>query len=81
MITFPIIDLKEKNCEQRFLASLRDTGFAVLKNHPLDLDLVKSIYGHWKVFFRATKHIFTPTIRKNRTGISRSPMQSQLRGR
>ena len=53
MIKFPIIDLQEKDCEQKFLSSLRETGFAVLKNHPLDLDLVKSIYKHWKEFFRS----------------------------
>ena len=53
MIKFPVIDLQKKDCEQKFLSSLRETGFAVLKNHPLDLDLVESIYKHWKLFFRS----------------------------
>ena len=77
MITFPIIDLKEKNCEQRFLASLRDTGFAVLKNHPLDLDLVKSIYRHWKVFFRSNKtHLYSYDKKKQDGYFSLSDAES-----
>jgi len=45
------IDYRADDAEARFVASLRDTGFGVLRNHPLDEDTVSSIYAHWKAFF------------------------------
>ena len=45
------VDFQAPDAEQRFVASLRETGFGVLANHPLDQARVTSIYDRWRDFF------------------------------
>ena len=51
MQNIPIIDFTADDAPQRFVESLRETGFGVLKNHPIQQALVESIYRHWQAFF------------------------------
>ncbi|MBL4828609.1 MAG: isopenicillin N synthase family oxygenase [Aliivibrio sp.] len=48
------IDYTADNAEELFVKSLRETGFGVLKNHPIQQQLVSSIYDHWQQFFSST---------------------------
>ena len=48
------IDYQAPGSDGQFVSSLRATGFGVLKNHPLDMDLIGSIYDHWMSFFRSS---------------------------
>ena len=34
--------------------SLKQTGFAVLKNHPIDKNLINDVYANWKAFFSSS---------------------------
>ncbi|MEI8592982.1 isopenicillin N synthase family dioxygenase [Photobacterium sp. Hal280] len=53
------IDFTADDAQARFVESLRETGFGVLKNHPLQQELVSSIYHHWQAFFDSEeKHAF-----------------------
>ena len=45
------IDFNSPDCDEQFVSSLREIGFAVLKNHPLDMALVDQIYAEWRSFF------------------------------
>lgn len=45
------VDFTQDDARQRFVASLRETGFAVLRHHPLPPSLLTSIYRHWLAFF------------------------------
>jgi len=45
------IDYAAPGADARFVASLRETGFGVLRNHPLDAALVDRIYAGWTRFF------------------------------
>lgn len=45
------VDYRAPDAAQRFTESLRNTGFGVLKNHPIPQDLVESIYREWLEFF------------------------------
>ncbi|MCX4028501.1 isopenicillin N synthase family oxygenase [Endozoicomonas sp. SM1973] len=45
------VDYLAPDCAQRFVESLRTTGFGVLKNHPISQSLVESIYQNWYEFF------------------------------
>ncbi|MGF1690737.1 2OG-Fe(II) oxygenase family protein [Photobacterium kagoshimensis] len=45
------VDYTAENAEQLFVESLRNTGFGVLKNHPIQQQLVNSIYENWYAFF------------------------------
>lgn len=49
----PIVDFLSPTAPQDFCKSLHETGFGVLKNHPLDQTLVQGIYDEWLAFFRS----------------------------
>ncbi|WP_271272377.1 2OG-Fe(II) oxygenase family protein [Aliamphritea hakodatensis] len=51
MTTLTAIDYTAENAQQEFVESLRETGFGVLKNHPVRQELVTSIYENWQTFF------------------------------
>ena len=41
----------EENAPSVFTQSLHQTGFSVLKNHPIDLSLINDVYEEWSMFF------------------------------
>ncbi|PWQ92649.1 2OG-Fe(II) oxygenase family protein [Leucothrix pacifica] len=45
------VDCRADDAAQQFTASLRGTGFAILKNHPIDSSLVEQVYADWARFF------------------------------
>ncbi|MDG1198491.1 MAG: 2OG-Fe(II) oxygenase family protein [Actinomycetota bacterium] len=45
------VDYTTPNAKQDFVSSLRETGFGVLKNHPLNQSQVQAIYEQWRIFF------------------------------
>ncbi|WP_318484643.1 2OG-Fe(II) oxygenase family protein [Photobacterium leiognathi] len=47
------VDYTAENAKQLFVESLRNTGFGVLKNHPIQQKLVQSIYDNWYQFFNS----------------------------
>jgi len=56
----PVVDFRSPTAAQDFCRSLHETGFGVLKNHPLDQALVENIYTEWLAFFRSdAKHRYT----------------------
>jgi isopenicillin N synthase-like dioxygenase len=46
-----VVDFTAADAPQRFTRSLRETGFAVLVNHPLPWALVEQIYREWAALF------------------------------
>lgn len=52
-MSLPLVDYTDKNAPQQFVKSLRETGFAVLINHPIKQSLVESIYHNWQDFFNS----------------------------
>ena len=51
MAELSAVDFRADDAEERFVESLRETGFGVLKNHPLDEATVDGLYERWKTFF------------------------------
>ncbi|GIU27043.1 isopenicillin N synthase family oxygenase [Shewanella schlegeliana] len=49
------IDYQASDAAERFVSSLKETGFGVLTNHPIDKDLVESIYQEWHAFFNTAE--------------------------
>ena len=45
------VDYKSPTAAKDFVESLRQTGFGVLKNHPISKQQVSNIYAHWQAFF------------------------------
>jgi isopenicillin N synthase-like dioxygenase len=53
----PIVDFQSPTAPQDFCKSLHETGFGVLRKHPLSQSLVEGVYAEWLAFFRtAAKH-------------------------
>ena len=55
------IDYQSSKLGSKLTQSLKNTGFAVLKNHPIDKVLISSIYDDWKSFFSSdskNKYLF-----------------------
>ena len=48
-----MLDYQAPDVSEAFVESLRNTGFALLKNHPLDQDLLHRIYDGWLAFFHS----------------------------
>lgn len=48
------IDYQHPEAAHLFADSLRETGFGVLHNHPLQQNTVQSIYEHWLAFFQSS---------------------------
>ncbi len=46
-----VVDFRAAEAPAAFTTSLRETGFAVLVNHPLSAVLVQGIYDEWLAFF------------------------------
>jgi len=49
------VDYQEPNAAEQFVQSLRDTGFGVLKNHPIDAATLTAMYEKWAGFFEGTE--------------------------
>ncbi|WP_414828582.1 isopenicillin N synthase family dioxygenase [Alteromonas sp. H39] len=45
------VDYQAENAQELFVESLRETGFGVLKNHPIQQSMVSDIYVAWQKFF------------------------------
>ena len=57
------INYKDSNNSHEFTRSLRQTGFGVLNNHPIDLNLIYEVYHEWGKFFNGKhkqKYLFDP---------------------
>jgi isopenicillin N synthase-like dioxygenase len=50
-VSVATVDWRASDADARLVASLRDTGFAVLRGTGLPLALLRSLYGQWSVFF------------------------------
>lgn len=46
-----VVSFGATDAPERFTESLRETGFAVIVDHPLPFDLVRSVYAEWAAFF------------------------------
>jgi isopenicillin N synthase-like dioxygenase len=58
-----VVDYQAPDAAEKFVKSLKETGFGVLINHPINKDLVESIYENWYQFFCSEeKHEYTYNV-------------------
>jgi isopenicillin N synthase-like dioxygenase len=56
-VPLPIVDFTSADAPRAFCQSLHETGFGVLRHHPLQQAMVQAIYGEWLDFFKhSAKH-------------------------
>ena len=48
-----VVNFQSKQAPRNFTESLKDTGFAVIKNHPIDMNIVNKVYTLWEEFFKS----------------------------
>ena len=51
------INYNDKNADKLFEKSLKNTGFAVIKDHPISSDLINQVYEEWKNYFSSESKI------------------------
>jgi isopenicillin N synthase-like dioxygenase len=72
------VDYESPDAGQEFVRSLHETGFAVLKNHPVSGQLLDSIYRGWGRFFHSDEKqdfLFDP---ENRDGTQQGYHPSEV---
>ena len=47
------VDYYADDAAADFTKSLKETGFAVLKTHPIDWELIQTVYQEWEAFFKS----------------------------
>ena len=51
------VDFLSENAPRDFVRSLKDTGFAIINNHPLNSQFINDVYKNWESFFNSkNKH-------------------------
>lgn len=63
MAELAAVDFQAPDAETRFVQSLRETGFGVLRNHPIAESTVTRIYENWSKFFNSAdkdNYLFDP---------------------
>ena len=54
------VNFQSPSAPERFCQSLKETGFAVITDHPIPADLVSRVYEKWSQFFHSEeKHRYT----------------------
>lgn len=76
-MSIQVVDFRSSCSSEYFAQSLRETGFGVLKNHPVSQQLINDCYQRWGDFFRsADKHryqyAFHPTTHDGYVSLSQS---------
>lgn len=51
------VDYRSENAAEEFATSLRETGFGVLKNHPISWDKITQVYAEWEKFFNSDEKL------------------------
>ncbi len=51
------VDYSSANAKQQFSQSLKETGFAVLQQHPISTQLIEEVYRQWQNFFASEQKI------------------------
>lgn len=57
------IDFNDSGAPAKFVDSFKSSGFAIIKNHPINSSLIKDVYSDWRTFFNSNdklKYIFDP---------------------
>lgn len=47
------VDAEQSNAGEKFVESLKNTGFAVITNHPISQQLIDDVYAEWENFFNS----------------------------
>ena len=55
--TLQSVDFRSNDAPKTVTESLKQTGFAVISNHPIEASLIDEVYGEWERFFASSAKI------------------------
>ena len=56
------VDYHDNTAPALFAQSLKTTGFGAIRNHPIDIRLIETVYARWQEFFSAPESAKTPWL-------------------
>lgn len=74
------VDYRNSNASKDFAKSLRETGFAVLRNHPLSWPKIEKVYAEWHEFFNSPTRFEYPFDKKTQDGYVPSTLSEIAKG-
>lgn len=74
------VDYNSKNAGINLVESLHNTGFAVIKNHPIDYNLVQKLFLEWQRFFGTENKALYPYNKKTGDGYVGMAMSETAKG-
>ncbi len=74
------IDFEKPDAVGLFASSLHHTGFAVLENHPLDIQLIDDIYEEWMAFFKSEEKFNYQFIVETQDGYFPASISEKAKG-
>ena len=74
------VDYESPTARQDFVLSMRETGFGVLKNHPLDQERVNSIYANWQAWFLSEGKMAFKFDGENQDGLYTTEISETAKG-
>jgi isopenicillin N synthase-like dioxygenase len=75
-----VVDYRSPSAPAEFTRSLRETGFAVLTNHPLPAELVQEMYDDWLAFFATEAKFSYPFTPDKQDGYFSSEVSETAKG-
>ena len=75
-----VVDYRSSSAAADFTRSLKNTGFAVLTNHPLEADLVQKVYDDWLAFFATDAKFKYPFSADSQDGYFSSAVSETAKG-
>lgn len=54
-MSIQVVDFNDPQAEKKFTASLKDIGFAVIANHPIQQNTIDYVYQKWNEFFHGSE--------------------------
>lgn len=79
-MSIQVVEYGLPDAPERFTQSLRETGFAVLANHPIDYTLVQDAYRQWHDFFMSDDKYNYPFDPKAHDGLSDTVLSETAKG-
>ncbi len=74
------VNYQSPTAPQDFARSLKNTGFAVLTNHPLPWGKIEKVYAEWREFFKSPERFNYPFDKKTQDGYVPASLSEVAKG-
>lgn len=75
-----VVDFNSPDAPEQFSRSLKETGFGVIANHPINQELIDWAYDKWGVFFNSDEKHNYPFNAEKHTGLISTELSETAKG-